>query len=59
MKKMSQIPKDRSRLAISQCVSYEEPLDRADGDDEDAGEEGGEAVAAPGVAGVGDADLWD
>lgn len=59
MKNIREITKNRTRaFAVCQCVADQEPLDGTDADDEEGGEEGGETVAFPGVAGVGYSDLF-
>lgn len=58
MKNIREITKNRTRaFAVCECIPDQEPLDGTDADDEEGGEEGGEAVAFPGVAGVGYSDL--
>lgn len=59
MKNIREITKNGARaFAVCECVPDEKPLDGTDADDEEGGEEGGEAVAFPGVAGVGYSDLF-
>lgn len=59
MKNIREITKNGARaFAVCECVADQEPLDGTDADDEEGGEEGGEAVAFPGVAGVGYSDLF-
>lgn len=59
MKNIREITKNGARaFAVCECVADEEPLDGTDADDEERGEEGGETVAFPGVAGVGYSDLF-
>lgn len=59
MKNIREITKNGPRaFAVGECIPDQEPLDGTDADDEEGGEEGGEAVAFPGVAGVGYSDLF-
>lgn len=59
MKNIREITKNGPRaFAVCECVADQEPLDGTDADDEERGEEGGETVAFPGVAGVGYSDLF-
>lgn len=59
MKNIREITKNGPRaFAVCECIPDQEPLDGTDADDEERGEEGGEAVAFPGVAGVGYSDLF-
>lgn len=59
MKYIREITKNGPRaFAVCECIPDQEPLDGTDADDEEGGEEGGEAVAFPGVAGVGYSDLF-
>lgn len=60
MKNIREITKNGARaFAVCECIPDQEPLDGTDADDEERGEEGGEAVAFPGVAGVGYSDLFE
>lgn len=59
MKYIREITKNGPRaFAVCECVADEKPLDGTDADDEEGGQEGGETVAFPGVAGVGYSDLF-